>query len=540
MSNISNEISRIENAKQTITTSITSKGITVPSSAKISDLSEYIDSIVELRGEEQALELGGGTYTVTPSEGKNGITKLELTVNATNVDAIVGIAVVGKSVVGRTSVSPSGIPGGYNVTFVVDDEVYAFYSVVQGQAITEPTAPTIEGKPFIGWSTTNSSDDIISFPYTPTADTTLYAISLATFVLGFTGLTNSSGALTLTDDIASFDTYSTNTVGKYVSVTNPLDNVFPYNAIEEFTDSEGNVFVKYPKIWVKWITNSSGDIDGWKISNNQVDDSYFVPDAYLNPSTSEYNDYFALGKYEMSGSSSKGYSKSNQACLVKITRTGARGAARAYGDSSNQYNGYQIEDISMFVVYNFLCMMYYHTANIQTVYGGRTGAGSVSSWSGASTTGTCDSVVGFNGWNTATDCVKMLGIENPYGNVWKWIDGIYFSGSAVYYQRYPQNFAGSTANSSNIGFSRPTSDGYISALRPGATTATQSCVYCSAINGSSTTYVGDRCGYYSSVVELSVGGYWGNGSYAGLWYLGDGAASSPSSYIGARLAKRDI
>lgn len=538
MSNISNEISRIENAKQTITTSITSKGITVPSSAKISDLSEYIDSIVELRGEEQALELGGGTYTVTPSEGKNGITKLELTVNATNVDAIVGIAVVGKSVVGRTSVSPSGIPGGYNVTFVVDDEVYAFYSVVQGQAITEPTAPTIEGKPFIGWSTTNSSDDIISFPYTPTADTTLYAISF--IVLGFTGLTNSSGALTLTDDIASFDTYSTNTVGKYVSVTNPLDNVFPYNAIEEFTDSEGNVFVKYPKIWVKWITNSSGDIDGWKISDIQVDDSYFVPDAYLNPSTSEYNDYFALGKYEMSGSSSKGYSKSNQACLVKITRPKARDAARAYGDSSNQYNGYQLEDISMFVVYNFLCMMYYHTANIQTVYDGRTNCDSTSNWSDASTTGTCDSVVGFNGWNTATDCVKMLGIENPYGNVWKWIDGIYFSESTIYYQRYPQDFAESTANSYDIGLSRLTNSGLISALRPGATTTTQSCVYCSATNGSMTTYVGDYYYCYSSVVVLGVGGYWDNGPYAGLWYLGSVSATYSGSSIGARLAKRDI
>lgn len=360
-------------------------------------------------------------------------------------------------------------------------------------------------------------------------------------IIGFTGLTGSSGALTLTDDVAGFGTYATSTAGNYVSVTNPLDNVFPYNAIEEFTDADNNVFVKFPKIWVKWITNSSGAIDGWKVSNQQVDDSYFVPDAYLNPSTSEYNDYFALGKYEMSGSSSKGYSKSNQTCLVNITRAGARSAARAYGDASNQYNGYQIEDISMFVVYNFLCMMYYHTANIQTVYGGRTGKGSVSSWSNASTTGTCDSVVGLNGWNTATDCVKMLGVENPYGNVNKWIDGIFFSSSTIYYQRYPQNFADSTANASNIGFSRSVSKGFISALRPGTTTSTQSCVYCSAGNASETTYIGDYCFHNSSGAVLCVGSAWGGGSRAGLWCL-DGGNSASYSYssIGARLAKRPI
>lgn len=63
MSNISNEITRIENAKQAISASIASKGVSIPSGAKISDLSGYVDSIEELCGEEKTLELeGGGLY----------------------------------------------------------------------------------------------------------------------------------------------------------------------------------------------------------------------------------------------------------------------------------------------------------------------------------------------------------------------------------------------------------------------------------------------------------------------------------------------
>lgn len=431
------------------------------------------------------------------------------------------------------------IAGGYTVTFMSNGAEYSVVSVTAGQSISAPKSkPSKSGKYFVGWFTAASGGALVEFPYTPTADVTLYANFDDLFVLGFTGLTNSSGALTLTDDVAGSENYATSVSGSYTSVSSPLDDVFPYNAIEEFTDSDGNVFVKFPKFYMKWVTDSGGVLDGWKISNAQVDDDYFVPDCFLSPSGA-VNDYFALGKYEMSGSSSKGYSKSGATCLVSITRANARAAARAYGTSSDYYKGYQQLDFAQLTAYNFLCMMYYRTANIQTVYGGRTG--SVSTWSGASVTGTCDGVTGLNGWNTGTDCVKMLGIENPFGNINKWVDGVYFSGSTIYAHRFPQYFAESTSNAASLGFSRPTSNGYISAMKHGTSVSTRSYAYASAVSGSSSTYYGDYCWYGSSGVVLSVGGRWDGTAYAGLWNLsGNYSASYSGSSIGARLSYRPL
>ena len=430
----------------------------------------------------------------------------------------------------------------YTVYFMGIDSLHAAAGVNKGQAVTEPESPTIQGLYFTGWYDAESGGNYVAFPYEPTADITLYPRFTDTVVLGFTGLSDSSGELTYTDDIANANSYSLTETGVYVNVSSPLDNMFPFCEIEEFTDSHGNVFVKYPKCYIKFVTNSDGVIDGFKVSNVQAEEDMFIPDCFLDPSDPEgytYLDYFALGKYEMSGSKTQGYSKSGQTCLVSITRDNARTAARSYGDSSNYYNGYQLQDYSMTVLYNFLCMTYYKTANIQTVYGGRTGA--VSSWSSASATGTTDPIEGLNGWNTTTDCVKMLGIENPYGNVNKWIDGVVFSSNSVYMFRLPHNYSDSTTGANSFGYSLSgiTSGNFISALKPGTTAATKSYVYPTAASGTADTYVGDKI--YTGGTVLAVGGYWSSPSYAGLWYLnGNYTASDTYYYVGARLSFRPL
>ncbi len=431
------------------------------------------------------------------------------------------------------------IEGGYVVTFMANGSVYAISAVLAGDSVSAPLEnPTATGTSFSGWSLTENGD-IITFPYTPTADTTLYAIMSTSQVIGFTGLSNVSGILTWTDDIADLQIstpYTTSTSGNYVTVTGALDNVFPYNQIQEVEDGQGNTFIRFPKVWIKWINNSAGNLDGIKIANNQVDDDYFVPDCFLNPDMSgDYVDYIDIGKYEGSGSVSRVYSRSGYAPLVSITRSNFRIACRIYGSSENFYNGYQQLDIQTYTLYNFLCMLYYRTANIQTVYEGRTSA------SNAAQTGSTDSISGLNGWNSSTDCVKMLGVENPYGNINKWCDGVYFSSSTIYIQRYPTQYADSTTNGTVMGFSRPTSAGFISALRQGSANATKSAVYCSAASGSSSTYVGDYENYSSSGIVLHVGGNWNYASSAGLWGLrGSNAASYAHTSIGGRLCKRPL
>lgn len=68
----------------------------------------------------------------------------------------------------------SGIEGGYTVTFVAEGNPYTIISVTAGSAIEEPIPPEVTGL-VVGWSTDEAGANLVSFPYTPTADITLYA-----------------------------------------------------------------------------------------------------------------------------------------------------------------------------------------------------------------------------------------------------------------------------------------------------------------------------------------------------------------------------
>lgn len=438
------------------------------------------------------------------------------------------------------SSSGGGIEGGYTVTFVANGSNFEICSVTAGKSVAQPDAPTSEGQFFNGWYTDATGGTEVTFPYTPTQDTTLYARFSDCVIVGVTGLTNVNGILTFTDNIAEVGAYTTSREGDYVSVTNPLSDYFPFNQISEFTDEGGNVFVKYPQLWMKWELDTNGNIDGYKFANYNAGEGYFIPDAFLDPKdivNDTYLPYFALGKYEMSGSSAQGFSKSGQTCLGNVTIGDARSATRAYGNAANLYKGYQQLDFAQLTLYNLMCMMFYRTPNIQKVYGGRTGEGTVTTWEDPTVTGTCDGVTGMNGWNVSTDCVKMLGIENPYGNMNKWCDGVNFSGQKIYAQRYPQKYG---SNGNAMGFNRPSKGGYVKYLKHGTTDKTRSYMFVSEIGASASTYCGDYTSRPDGSV-LSVGGTSYNVYMAGLWFLnGYDSASAKYKDIGARLSYRPI
>ena len=67
-----------------------------------------------------------------------------------------------------------GVEGGYTVTFVAEGNAYSIISVTAGSAIKEPIPPEVTGT-VTGWSTDEAGANLVSFPYTPTSDITLYA-----------------------------------------------------------------------------------------------------------------------------------------------------------------------------------------------------------------------------------------------------------------------------------------------------------------------------------------------------------------------------
>lgn len=357
-------------------------------------------------------------------------------------------------------------------------------------------------------------------------------------VIGFKGMTDESGELTWTGDIAKYndkEAYETEASGNYVKVTSKLDDVFPYNSIIEVQDKNGNEFVRFPKMYMSYEKNGFGYIDGVSFANYKVNDSYFISDAWLNPDGSgNYVDYFYIGKYEASGSASKIYSKVGETPLANVNREGFRTAARSYGTSKNNYNGYQQLDMAMYTVYAFLTSCYYRTDNIQTIYSGDTDT------EAADITGTTDGCNSLNGWNTSTHAVKMLGVENIYGSVWEWCDGIYFEKDRVFYTSNPTKFS-DTEDGLNIGFARPAKEGYVEFLKCGTSGFTQSVIYPAVVGDSANVYEGDYCYYSEEGTVLKIGGVFRSSATSGLFdFAGDQNSEYKNEDAGGRLCGRGL
>ena len=452
----------------------------------------------------------------------------------------------------------------YTVTFVVNSTVYAGCGVNRGQAVLEPAVPTSEGLYFGGWYTSEQDGSEITFPFTPTSDTVLYASFTDKVVLGFTGLTDEVEGVVWTDIIRNKSLYTTSRKGDYVTVTSSLDDYFPFNQIEEFTDENGNVFVKFPKCYIKFITvgdSGSKAIDGFKVANYQAEDDMFIPDCFLDPkdeTCSTYLDYFALAKYESSGSAAMAYSKSGKDCLSGITLNQHRDAARAYGTADNYYNGYQVEDFSMYSLYNMLCMLYFKTGDIQSVYEGRTGAIKGTTWVSTAVTGTTDGVEGLNGWNTETHCVKMLGVENPYGNTEKFIDGVFTLAThrdgevlpLLYVYKLPQyhNSLSASYDKAVPVYILANESGIIKNLKVGnmSTEAGDSYVviaYPCSFSLGEDSEINDYYNYVSTDLDVKMNitssGNYSSGTNAGLWYW-NSVQDTVSLDAGSRLAYRPV
>ena len=135
------------------------------------------------------------------------------------------------------------------------------------------------------------------------------------------------------------------------------------------------------------------------------------------------------------------------------------------------------------------------------------------------------------------------GVENFWGNLWKFVYGINFYYEAgkpfLGYVCKDFNYAESkkTDNYENIGFALPSENGYISAM--GYSTKYDWLFLPSEVKGNSSLPVGDY--YYQNNTWDGyriprLGGYWAIGSYAGGfdWYFDNGVGSR-YRHVGGRL-----
>lgn len=325
----------------------------------------------------------------------------------------------------------------------------------------------------------------------------------------------SPSALTRTDDAVGLNV----TVGTS-EITSDFDNCYPWSNIEEVTDDFGNVFVKIPKFYSKITANGDGT---YKHQLSGTKHEGF--DTLFKVGTKEI-DYVMVGKYEGSGSSSRVYSKSGQTPLVSITMDNFRNGCKAHGA------GYQQYDFLIDLILKELWLVEMATTNCQAkMYG------YANNNSSAISTGATDTVATPTGSPISnTDgkhACKYRGIENPWGNIWKWCDGISFSGSSVYVCTEPTAYsAGKTTGLYEYYGTRASSDGFVKTVAPLAEGSLIQ--YVTAVGADESSYYCDKSWQGGTV--LRCGGYWYSGTLAGLWCWSGNYSASYSNYdVGGRL-----
>lgn len=312
-------------------------------------------------------------------------------------------------------------------------------------------------------------------------------------------------------------------------ITSDFDNCYPWSDIKEVTDSYGNVFIRIPKFYCKVTRNEDGtykyQISGTKYKGFST--------LFVDGKGNEI-DYILIGKYEASGDSTRAYSKSGKPILVNRTRAQFRTACKENGA------GYQQYDFLIDAIIKELWLVEMKTTNSQSVMAGYTALDNTA----ALQTGTTDTVLTPSGSPVSnTDgkhACKYRGIENPFGNVWKWCDGINFDTEKIYICENPEYYADDKYDAPYIYMGdRIMSDGWIKEVTPFAKNPLLG--YTIAIGGGSTMYYSDYCYVNNTGTALLCGGRWSYGLIAGLWLL-DGSETETHIEVGisGRLCYKPI
>lgn len=283
------------------------------------------------------------------------------------------------------------------------------------------------------------------------------------------------------------------------------------------TGAEGDVMIEIPKLGVKIATSDN------TLTVQVTDDPNAEGFSYLahTREKSGDKDKLYIGAFLGYNLSSKLRSLCSKQPTVNITIGQTRTLAQANGDGYDQIAFYQL------TLLQCLFLIKYKSRNSQTALG----RGYVTSNSKAiQTGGTVAKGMDF-GETTGKQQMKFLGIEDFWGNLYYWIDGL-VSSSNSHALTATQNFNDNGTGYDDQGQLNETG-GYMKT--PQGTNNLGFIV--KTANGSSTTYFADSAYFYGGYVP-SFGGSWGDGFNAGAFglYVDVSAdASNAADYYGGRL-----
>lgn len=289
---------------------------------------------------------------------------------------------------------------------------------------------------------------------------------------------------------------------------------------------DGNAMIQIGQFWIKTV-NENGKAHV-HIANKQIDEDYH--DFMHYGVDGNFKDYVYRAIYDGCNVSNKIRSLSGKDICKNVAGQTQISYAVANGD------GWNVDAYADRVAINYLLMLIGKSLDTQSVFGtGRYTGGSANS-NNQIKTGTMDKLGMFWGDNS-NGGVKVFGIENWWGNIWKITNGLLQSGGKLYCKMthgtqdgssvvgYPQT---SVAGMIDTGVTLSgTSGGYIS----GAKLVSPYGIIPQTVSGSNTTYFCDGCWWNTSLVGFArFGGSPGDGFLVGAFALLVSAAVSYSAW----------
>ncbi len=237
---------------------------------------------------------------------------------------------------------------------------------------------------------------------------------------------------------------------------------------------------------------------------------------------------FSVGRYTMSGNATKVYSRSGVGPLVNTTITNFRTYARKLGDDFGQL------DYHYFIL-QLLYLVEYADYNSQEVLG----LGNTNN-SGALASGGCNDLGMKSGSiiNDGKHSMIYRGIEDIFGNVWQYVDGINIKDNQAYINYNPSTYAVDTFDGDyqKLGYINAKLDGYSVSL--GYDSSHSIIAFPTSVGGDENSHMSDYYWQATGNRIAFVGGHYTNALNAGLWSWYFSVTSSHAwANVGARLLR---
>lgn len=281
--------------------------------------------------------------------------------------------------------------------------------------------------------------------------------------------------------------------------------------------NDGDVMVEFPKIF--WKFERIGSDLYIRYSDVKVDSGYKCLAHTVGSVEKDFIYLSAYKGYEVGG---KLRSLSGKMPTVNKTISQFRSIAQANGSEYQQFSYYPM------LMLQVLALIMGKNRDTQTSLG----RGWVDGNSGATSTGVTNTEGLFYGETTGKKQMKFCGVEDFYGNVFDWVDGLFSDsnwnimiGDQMIFNDngsgYVNHGRGASANL----------NGWVGDVQGGTETG----FIVKTTNGSATTHYSDHGQLYGGRLAR-FGGNWSDGDSAGAFYLRVNlTASYSNSILGSRL-----